>query len=276
MAQGSVRWFNSEMGAQAGFYGERSGVEAPSRDLVATGVAGTAGEAVGGSVDERLAYDIEICARLRACGCTGKDWEVFARALYQKAVRLSFRWIDSGMMFARCRRVGRPISGGDLSDWAPEELKVLAHEVVSENFTLFVQVGIVGGAWNPHRGASLFTYFMNGVVLCFPNVVRRHRTARSQWEHRVNLHDNLDDVDRADIHDYGMSLARCAEMLGGLLAAIGPRRQRRVAELYFVHGLSSSEIADRLDTTEPAIRSLLNRAKQAMQLRYRSEEERHD
>ena len=227
-------------------------------------------------VDGPLRYDAALCVRLRATRCFGKGWELFARDLYQKAVRLTCRWIVSGLMFAQCEQVGRPVAAGDIDDWSAEDIRELAHEAVAANFTRFAQVGIMGGDWDHRKGASLFTYFMNGVVLGFSNVLRKRHTARSRWQHRVNLHADLADLDQADGGDYSASLARCAELLRGLLDAVGPDRQREVAELYFVDGLGIGQIAERLQLSEPAARSLLTRARQAMQRRYRSEEERHD
>lgn len=220
---------------------------------------------------DRLAYDDELCGRLRAAGCRGKDWEVFAAALYKRAVRTTYRWIREGLIFALCRERGRTVAPADVGEWSEDDRRALARETVQENFALFKSKGILGGDWDPRKGASLFTYFMNGVVLSFPNVFRRFERSRRQ-QRQVDLYDDLDRLDQTDTNDYSTSMSRCAAMLRELLDAIPMPQQRRVAELYLIECLSINQIAQRLDITEAAARSLWNRARHAMQRKYRSEE----
>jgi hypothetical protein len=219
----------------------------------------------------RLAYDAELSDRLRAAGCQGNEWEVFAAALYKRAVKTTYRWIVEGAIFLQCRKRNRTVAPGDVGEWSENDLRALARETVEDNFTLFKGKGILGGDWDPDKGASLFTYFMNGVVLSFPNVFRRFERSRRQ-RRRVDLHDNLDRLDQADTSDYSTSLSRCAAVLKELLDAIPTAEQRRVAELFLIDCLGFNQIAQRLGTTEAAARSSWNRAKLAMQRKYLSVE----
>lgn len=219
----------------------------------------------------RLANDDELCGRLRAAECRGREWEVFAAALYKRAVRTTYRWIREGVIFLRCRERGRTVAPGDVGEWSEDDRRALARETVEENFTLFKTKGILGGDWDPRKGASLFTYFMNGVVLSFPNVFRRFERSRRQ-QRQVDLHDDLDRLDQTDTNDYSTSLSRCAEMLRELLDAIPTAEQRTVAELYLIECLGINQIAQRLGITDAAARSLWNRARQAMRRKYESEE----
>jgi DNA-directed RNA polymerase specialized sigma24 family protein len=224
------------------------------------------------------APDVDLCARLRASGCQGKEWEVFAAAIYTKAVRTTYRWItEDGFIFQRCHERRRGVASGDLSEWSTADIRALAHETVVASFDLFKRVGILGGGWDPSKGASLFTYFMNGVILCFPNVFRRVNKERTRWQYRVELHNDLKylkGIDELAVNDFD---AAPADLVSDLLGAIRSPDQRRVAELYFIYSRSTTQIAEQLRKTEASVRSLLNRARHAMRREYqRGKEEGHD
>lgn len=218
-----------------------------------------------------LAYDTALCGRLRAAGCQGKEWEAFSKVLYKRAVTTTYRWIKTGVIFLHCRKRGRAIAPGDVGEWQEDDLRALAHDTVADNFLLFRNKGILGGEWDARKGASLFTYFMNGVALCFPNVFRRFERARRQ-QRQVDLHDDLDTLDQTDTSDYSTSLNQCLTTLKELLDAIPTVEQRAVAELYLFSGLSAGQIAQRLGITAAAARSSWNRARQAMQRKHVSVE----
>lgn len=219
-----------------------------------------------------LDADRRVCEALRATDCQGSAWELFAGRMYRKSVRTTGRLMLEGRMFVECGKRRRPIPSIDFTDWPSTDVKALAHEAVTDNFRLFREVGILRGDWDPRRGASLSTYFVNGVILCFPNALSRALTARRNWQGRVSLVEGPDVLDRIDEHNYSASLASCAEWLNHLLGAVTAPDQRTVAELYFVDGMGVGQIAGRLGRTEAATRSLLDRARTTMRNRHRSEQ----
>lgn len=221
---------------------------------------------------DRLAYDAELCARFRACDCQGKEWDVFVAKIYQRAVKITYRWITQGLIFQICRKLGRSVDSGDIFEWPESDIRALAHDTVAENIKLFTNIGIRGGGWDSQSGAGLFTYFMNGVALTFPNVFRRKRTERSRWQRLVDLRGDPETLDQIEFSGYETSLSYCADLLRMLLDSIRFPRQRQAAEMYFAEGFSYNQIAHRLNITSAAARSLVNRARREMRSSYTNQE----
>ena len=216
---------------------------------------------------QHLAVDAALCERLVMQSCCGSEWESFVTGLYRKATRVTYRWLVEGRMFAESAKVGRPVAPGDVADWTRDDIRVLAHEVVQETFTLF-QKQLLDRKYDASRGATLFTYFMNSVARQFPNVFRRTRNGRSSWSNRVDLYDDACKYDQPDLDDYYGAHARYAQLLFSLIEGISSAQQRRAAWLSFVEGRSNEQIAQQLDVSLNAARALINRARINMQSIY--------
>lgn len=214
-----------------------------------------------------LAVDAALRDRLVAQGCAGREWETFVAGMYQKATRVAYRWLVEGRIFAAAAKIGRPIAQGDIAEWASDDVRALAHEVVEEAFKLF-RTQLLSGGYDASCGATLFTYFMNSVIRQFPNVFRRTSNARRSWTTQVDLHGDPNEYDQPDHDDYYAAHVRYTTLLFSLIRGINAPQQRQAAWLSFAEGLSNEQIARQLEITTDATRALVNRARIAMQTIY--------
>jgi RNA polymerase sigma factor (sigma-70 family) len=214
----------------------------------------------------RLAADAALYDRLVRQGCAGSEWELFAGRLYQKATRVTYRWLLEGRIFTESARIGRRVAPGDVLEWNSSDIRELAHDVVQETFTLF-QKQLIDGKYDASRGASLFTYFMNAVARQFANVFRRTMNSRRSWNSKVDLRDDVDVYEQLN-PSYQEEYTQYAALLFNLIGEIQSSRQRSAAWLSFIEGQSNEQIARRLDVSSDAARALVNRARSAMQRVY--------
>lgn len=125
-----------------------------------------------------LHVDAVFVQYFRERGLDGPVWQTFLNKLLGYGLEIVTRLVDSGSMFARCRRHGRHLHQQPV---LPHEIEELASEAVMEGFVLFRDEGLVGGRWLIERETSLKEYFVNACVLSFPNVYRRWQTRRKAW-----------------------------------------------------------------------------------------------
>jgi DNA-directed RNA polymerase specialized sigma24 family protein len=127
---------------------------------------------------EVLRADAELCARLRAVGCTGPLWERAAVEFARYGWSVLSAWIGSRLIMQKCREKGRAVElPGHLSAEDHEDLVAASVAYGLEKF----RRSLADGRWRPERGASLRTYFLGSCVLAFPNVFRTWHNDRRRY-----------------------------------------------------------------------------------------------
>jgi DNA-directed RNA polymerase specialized sigma24 family protein len=133
-------------------------------------------------VSARLEADAELVALLAEHGFSGPRYEEFERSLYAYGKSVLMAWMRTGEIFTQCRRWGillnplpRPFRSDDRMD--------LANRTLAAALPAFRLRALVGGEWRPEGGASITTYFANGLPVQFSNPYKSwRRQARADIE----------------------------------------------------------------------------------------------
>ncbi|WP_186763086.1 RNA polymerase sigma factor [Lentzea tibetensis] len=127
---------------------------------------------------DRLHADAVFVQHFRERGLAEPAWQVYRDQLLGYGLTIVTRLVESGAMFARCRRRGMSLHQQPIG---PDETDDLASEVLWAGYELFVNEGLLGGRWSAERGQPLNEYFVNACVLSFPNIYRRWQHSRRGW-----------------------------------------------------------------------------------------------
>jgi len=201
--------------------------------------------------EDRLRADHELYCHLLRGGFAGKDWDVFAAALFNYGYQVLRAWIHSGQMFtkARCSRMGPSIP----LDVAEE----LAIETLGEALGGFRDDVLIPGRWDPTLGASLTTYFTGCCILRFPNVYRRHLRSDERWSKALAGADQACSTDdRGNLADPAAQVDLTASVLEELRQL--PTKTGEIVVLRDM-GYTHSEIAEITGLTIGAIEARMYR-----------------
>ncbi|HWO66417.1 MAG TPA: hypothetical protein VNO31_40930, partial [Umezawaea sp.] len=136
--------------------------------------------------------DERFVEHIRERGFTTPVWEAFRTRLVVYGFGFVTPLIESGAIFARCRRRGLRLHQQVV---LPADAEELAMDVVVDGFDLFTERGIVAKQWSAASGMTLRRYFENACVLSFPNVYRRWQRSRREWKD-VQLLDAWSGIER--------------------------------------------------------------------------------
>jgi hypothetical protein len=140
--------------------------------------------------------------------------------------------------------------------------KELAAITVAAALPRFRDKALIGGAWDPSKGASITTYFMGACVFAFPNELRRHRIQLRRWsladnEHRSLERQVLHDLDRGPVTDPGVITAG-NQRVRAVLDRATPREQAIIAAT--LQGYTQPEIVEMLsETSVRAVEGVMHR-----------------
>ncbi len=199
-------------------------------------------------MEERLARrraDDELITALRARGFRGHRYEAFEEELVSYAWAVVNAWLRRGYIFKLTKRLGRPVTAGDavqdLLERNDEEREFLAAGVVGVTVAPFRQRALIDGGWSVDGGASLPTYFLNAVVLAFPNEYRRWHTHQVKWARQFDAEGEGQVLQSDRIVDPALAVTGLVRVRGDL-ARLKPREQAIVAFHY--DGYSHEEIME--------------------------------
>lgn len=136
----------------------------------------------GGRILPELS-NVELVARLRTSRCTGVLWLRTADRVVTYATGTLRRQLLDGSINTKLARLRCPVQLGIVEREHlrahPVERDDLVQDAVFAALLRLREHGILGGEWDPAKGADLMTYFVNGCLLALPNPLRdwrRHRT----------------------------------------------------------------------------------------------------
>ena len=176
--------------------------------------------------------DEALVLALRACRCQGPVWVEARERLARYGVGTLRRLLrDSQRLTLATAALGRAVRLSaeeiDLLATQPATTDRLVGDAVVMGVQLFREHAVLAEAWQPHGGARLATYFVNGCLLSLPNLVRSWRRSRTREE--VLLPREPDAFDRSPLSGRGggdpltalvahEDVARTVEWLGPVLA----------------------------------------------------------
>jgi hypothetical protein len=112
---------------------------------------------------ERLAGDADLARTLKAQGFSGRDYEVFRDELIRYGVAVLRGWLRTGAIPGKCRQKGiRGVPAQMSRQFDGDTAEELAGESVARALEPFRVQALLGGRWDPGRGAALKTYFVHG------------------------------------------------------------------------------------------------------------------
>lgn len=209
---------------------------------------------------QRRLADADLVAELSRDGFTGPAWELFRDDLVRYANSVMGGWLQTGYIFALTKKRGfAQDPGPELLDQLALDADVrqeIATMTIAVALPRFREKALVGGGWDPEKGANVTTYFMGACVLAFLNEFRRHRLQQRRWgksDDRQLHYDRqaLYDPDRGPITDPG-AIATGNERVREVLSRAKEREQAILAAR--LDGYSYAEIVELFD--ESSIRAI--------------------
>lgn len=125
----------------------------------------------GNDASARRHADSELVRVLQKKSLGSREWDEVIRRLAAYAYPVLRHWLIDGSIVGRTARLAR--HGTKLSVYLGDDDR---HEIVIETIFAGVQrfhQAILGNKWDPDRGASLATYFVNSCLLEFSNAYRQ-------------------------------------------------------------------------------------------------------
>jgi RNA polymerase sigma factor (sigma-70 family) len=202
--------------------------------------------------DERL-YD-----RLAAAGFDGPEYAMFVAELAAYGIGICEAWLRTGLMFKYCRDRGRP-AGPPPAIWSAEDRHELVLETVAVALRDFHDHALMKGQWRADGGASLKTYFIGACLHAFPNVFRKWRTERRQWDQAETAAAPLSGS--GDLADQVATSLDLRQRLAGL------DQRTRAALVLTEAGYRQEEIAEVLGISARAVEGLLHRHRRRVRQR---------
>jgi len=117
----------------------------------------------------RLTADVELLTELALNGFEGPSYQRFADILARYGIGVLASWCRTGKIFGKCAEKG---SGLTRRDIPADDAEELALETVACALVSYRKKILMGGRWDPRRGASIKTYFIGHCLLTFPNIYR--------------------------------------------------------------------------------------------------------
>ncbi len=232
----------------------------------------------------RLTAERHRINKLRAEGFQGSDFEVFQADLVSYGYPVIRSWIRRRLIYALCADKNRPVTcPEDVRDFlagpaGAEDRQELALETVARALRLFRERALIGGEWDPDRGASLSTYFVGACLLVFSGVFRPWLAQHQHW-HQAGPH-GLDPTQQQDtsprpidlrFDDDPADIAVDWEQFRTELAPLPARLAYAVAAVA-IYSKPHAEVAAELGTTEDAVKQMLYRYRRQARRRQTSRE----
>jgi DNA-directed RNA polymerase specialized sigma24 family protein len=208
---------------------------------------------------ERACSDADWLGRLRRQGCEGHGYDLIKQGLTSYALPVVNAFVRDRTIYVLTARRGRPVQ---CPEWVKCRLSAdkddrseLVAEVLVDALRLFRRDGLMGGRWDPRRGASLPTYFVGSAVSVFPNTFRR-------WMREFTLghgHEVVGEVDAdARAPDDPEAIACANDLLRRVLATMdsGPLHDTIIA---LIRDTPCAEVAARYGISEAALKQKLYR-----------------
>lgn len=154
-------------------------------------------------------------------------------------------WITKGEIFALCRKAGRPVLLVEQRQLTADDRMELASEAVLAGETLFLEVGLRRGHWNPDGGLSLRAYFVNACVREFARVYGRWQKGRREAEQLLLPGDwDFDDHLVADLRPGPEELAVLRDLVS---EAVKPLEDPQLRQVLFhrMNGHTERDAAER-------------------------------
>jgi RNA polymerase sigma factor (sigma-70 family) len=211
----------------------------------------------------RLAEDANLIAHLALEGFIGPGYEKFQLELIKYGTAILKTWMRSGEIFARCRKKNlrlreppRPMSDQDRED--------IITFTLAKGLKYFREKALLGGSWDPSRGANITTYFVNGLLMPFANSYR-------EWCDRVC--DEMADIGEltpeGEMYFMAADTAMDPQQIIVQREAIReglndlPGNTNRILVLKD-YGYKHAEVAEALDITERAVERTLARHRERL------------
>jgi hypothetical protein len=196
---------------------------------------------------DRLAGDAELAASLREQGFQGPDYEVFEGVTIRYGVGVLRGWAVKGLLLQKAleKKIrGMPLEASRRFDY--DTADELAGESVARALEPFRVKALLGGKWNPRRGAAMKTYFVTGCLIKATDVVtgwvKRERLIDE--EARTNGNARLDELlPKKPVTDVDRVLIEMETMAAALSSVTRP--EARTALVMLSHDWTIPEIAEK-------------------------------
>lgn len=217
----------------------------------------------------KRAADAKLFEAVAAAKFTGKRWQGLSDDLGSYALAVIDAWLNTGYIFAKAAKRGRPIGPTEterLQLQSDSRLRQqLANGVVGAALVEFRDRGLNETGWRPDGGASLTTYLIGGCVLVFNNEFRMWQSSEKRWrinestapEELLFLENGGTDHRRTGLFAAPAKATTDGDELARALAVLKPR-ERAIVQL-FVEKYSYEEIAEITGTTVRGVEGVLYR-----------------
>jgi DNA-directed RNA polymerase specialized sigma24 family protein len=127
--------------------------------------------------------NLDLVGCLKQNGCTGVLWLRTVDRVVSYGTGTLRRQMVDGSVNSKLARLRCPIRLGPSEREHlrahPHERDDLVQDAVFAGLVRLRDRGILGGEWDPAKGADLMTYFVNGCLLSLPNPMREWRRQRT-------------------------------------------------------------------------------------------------
>jgi DNA-directed RNA polymerase specialized sigma24 family protein len=217
---------------------------------------------------DRLAGDRELESALRQAGFAGRDYVAFANEIARYGLAVIRGWIYKGQIFAEVKRKGFGALEPEPHPGAlAEDAEGLADETVVRALEAFRTKVLMTGMWDPAKGASLRTFFVGQCLLQFSNVYKTWRRAEvrtyvAPWEPPGDPDwDDFEGELPAPPVPGADAGTEARDELRRAFGNISDPRARAAFYLNVIHGLTHSQIGEKLGITAKAVESAMARAR---------------
>ncbi|MGH8910760.1 MAG: RNA polymerase sigma factor [Egibacteraceae bacterium] len=199
--------------------------------------------------------DAALLRALQAEGFAGPAWERFSDEAGAYGFQVLQGWIYTGQISVELAR--RKVRGiGELEvrrlRWDRDTAEELAVETAALGLVKFRDRVLVIGGWDPHRGASLKTFYVGQCVFCFPEVYQSWYAAEDRWLTQAELARADAALQPARLCDDPMVVLLNGESRRELFDAVPDRVNRSIIALR-LEGYTHAEIGEMLGLSEAAV-----------------------
>jgi hypothetical protein len=209
---------------------------------------------------QRLA-DLALLEELAASKFRGVAFDMFVIELAAYGIATLMVLMRTRQIVRQCLLRGRPLVGGLPSQWSRDDRLEIASETTAIGLRYFTEEVLEPMRWDPHRGASVKTFFVGSCILQFPNVYNRWRTQEQRWSAVEVIEPGTEEAAQPGPRNSGWSDPTAETAIREVLtreilrdiedpqtrtAAEMVRRGYRLAEIGAVLGMSADAVGARL------------------------------
>lgn len=215
----------------------------------------SAEKAAAEELDRRIA-DKVLIDELRKLGFSGPDFDWVAGELARYGMSVIHSWIMSMTIFEKVAQKGRPVQRPPFRTWQRDEAQSLTNEVVARALANFVDDVLRPGKWDPHKGASVTTFFVGQCLLTFPNAYRGWLKHYDDARPSDDILEGLMDGQMSGPEDDVIRSAMAARALSEVRSV-----EAKKAFVMTALGYPQAEIAVAIGTTEKAVERMISYAR---------------